>query len=276
MMELYDSMYERREKLLAQIKEIQRKLLELPEGELHVHKDRTRTKWILYIKDSKGVKRKIHIPKTQPNDAQLHALSTLYQARLKDRQIMLKAVERFLRVFDPACRGLKELLRSNEDVLLENEGFSELLNPYRSAKKLAIEEWKKEDYPKNTDYYSEQLIHQVSPDLFVRSKSELMIAEEYRQSGIPFRYEMRIGEGRGSLLCDFVLLNPKTMETLYHEHFGLMDDPEYARAAASKIEKYAAKGIYLGINLIVPTETAQHPVTRDVIRRTIRHYFDKD
>ena len=37
---------------------------------------------------------------------------------------------------------------------------------------------------------------------------------------------------------DFVLLNKRTRQEFYFEHFGMMDNPEYSSKAIHKIEMY--------------------------------------
>jgi len=45
---------------------------------------------------------------------------------------------------------------------------------------------------------------------------------------------------------DFTTLNKRTRVQRYHEHFGKMDDPQYARKALEKIRLYENNGIFVG------------------------------
>ena len=66
---------------------------------------------------------------------------------------------------------------------------------------------------------------------------------------MPYRYEFPIklksesGTGRKvsevTFYPDFLCLNLRTREEFCWEHFGLMDDEEYANNAAGKINHYA-------------------------------------
>ncbi|MBO4889058.1 MAG: hypothetical protein J5589_12225 [Firmicutes bacterium] len=265
----YEDLLERRKELIEQIKEIKSKIILLPDGQLHIQKDRKSTKWMVSIKDKEGYVSRFYLPKSKLTEARKYAFSMLYHARLFDRERELKATERYLKTFDPRYHGLPEKCPSKEREVLDNPYLYEMLSFSQTDKQRKIDEWKKEEYPDNSSYYPQQLIHRVSDDLTVRSKSESIIAEELIRLDLPFRYEMRIGEGYGSIVCDFVILDPKTLKTYYLEHFGLMDESEYAKNAAAKISNYASREIYLGVNLIVTAETKKHPLTREYVRKVL-------
>ena len=272
-MDLYTRMYAHAEKLKEQIKNIQAALIKLPEGTLHVHKDGRYVKWFLHQKDENGTLRRVYLRKDQLDAARQHARATRFQARLHDKETELKATLRFLQTYDPAYRGIHETIVTHEDKLLQNKNFYSLLANYRTSRQVFIDSWKNASYAKGDDYLSNQLNIHVQDDLYVRSKSEGMIAEVLLEEKIPFRYEMRIGEGPGSILCDFVLLHPQKLEEIYLEHFGLIDQASYAGKAVDKIANYASRGIYLGINLLVTAETANHPFNKDDIRRLLQAYI---
>lgn len=86
---------------------------------------------------------------------------------------------------------------------------------------------------------------------YVRSKSELIIADRLFDAGIPYHYEVAC-ERKNWIISypDFLVLNPRTKKEYYWEHFGMMGDPTYLEQALGKIEKYARYGITLGNNLI--------------------------
>ena len=64
-MDLYNEMYERREKLADQMKDLQEKLIRLPAEDLHVQKDRGNTRWALSGEDEKGKHYRRYLSKTQ-------------------------------------------------------------------------------------------------------------------------------------------------------------------------------------------------------------------
>ena len=70
-----------------------------------------------------------------------------------------------------------------------------------------------------------------SPDLYL-SKSEIILADLLNRNGIPYRYEYPVHlKGWGKVYPDFTLLDVRKRREIYWEHFGMMDDSEYAEKA---------------------------------------------
>ena len=108
----------------------------------------------------------------------------------------------------------------------------------------------------------------------VRSKSEVIIADMLSKEGIPYRYEYPLYiKGFGKIYPDFTVLNIKKREELLWEHFGMMDDAEYAEAAIRKIATYEQNGIYPGEKLILTYETRKNPINQRVINGLIEHFL---
>lgn len=120
----------------------------------------------------------------------------------------------------------------------------------------------------------------------VRSKSEVIIADTLFRYNIPYRYEFPITLKRinsddirrdfGSsitLYPDFLCLNTRTRTELYWEHFGLMDDPEYAKKAACKLRLYTENGILPGRNLIITIETQTEPPSSKALENLITEFL---
>lgn len=132
--------------------------------------------------------------------------------------------------------------------------------------------WMNEPYEKNPQH-PEHLLHATSSGIFVRSKSESIIAMALHQNQIPFRYECLLQLGQASFYPDFTIRHPKTGQLYYWEHFGLIDDPSYRQNAFSKLQIYASYGIYPSIQLITTYETAQSPLNAALVETIINHYF---
>ena len=108
----------------------------------------------------------------------------------------------------------------------------------------------------------------------VRSKSEIIIADMLAREGIPYRYECPIVlKGIGKAYPDFSVLNIRLRKEYIWEHFGLMDDPVYAANAVKKQQSYCRNGFFPGDNLIITTETRDHPLTKQDLRLIIDHYL---
>lgn len=92
----------------------------------------------------------------------------------------------------------------------------------------------------------------------VRSKSEKIIADKLNSMNIPYRYEYPLKlSGFGIVYPDFTILNLRTRKEYYLEHFGRMDDPDYAGKTVQKLETYQRNGIYPGEKLLITYETSE-------------------
>ncbi len=108
----------------------------------------------------------------------------------------------------------------------------------------------------------------------VRSKSEMMIADCLTKNKIPFKYEFPFNAESGIVLHpDFICLNTKTHQQFLWEHFGLMDNSEYAVNMVQKDNLYRKLGFSQGKNLIYTFETKQNPITSREIESIIQEYL---
>ena len=108
----------------------------------------------------------------------------------------------------------------------------------------------------------------------VRSKSEKIIADKLYRAGIPYIYEFPVNIiGIGYVRPDFYVLNVRTREAFYWEHFGMMDNPEYSGNAVRKIEMYEKNKIFPGRSLILTYETSSHPINNRAIDEVIDEYL---
>ena len=268
----YQKMQSRREELIQKIQKIRIKLMNLPQGKLHLQRDGGYIKWYLHQKSKEGIRQRTYLSKTNQQEAEMYALSTLYQAKLEDAQEELSAVEKYLKIREKN-REPSSTFVSREERILKDPEYVRLLSRFRTQKQRQIENWKNTNYPDNSSFHPEQLNVQVEGDFFVRSKSERLIAKQLMNENLAFHYEERLGEGKGSIICDFTIMHPGNLKLYYWEHFGLFDQPGYLKEACSKIENYASRGICLGDQLIVTTETSTHPLTKDEVIRTIQQKF---
>lgn len=105
----------------------------------------------------------------------------------------------------------------------------------------------------------------------VRSKSEVFWADALTAAGLLFRCDsaVRLTGGR-KIYADFVVLAPSRNRLVYIEHFGRMDDPDYAIKALRRLELYAESGILPGRDLFFTAETNTQPLTAGQIRAVMR------
>lgn len=108
----------------------------------------------------------------------------------------------------------------------------------------------------------------------VRSKSEVIIADRLLFAGVPYYYESPLLIGNiQTWHPDFKILNKRTGEVYWWEHFGLMDDPEYCASCESKLEIFADNGIFYGKNLIITMESSLHSLNTVFVDSLIKEYL---
>ncbi len=101
--------------------------------------------------------------------------------------------------------------------------------------------WAEQPYRRNS-MYPEQLTQKTLRGDFVRSKSEVIIANTYFSKTILYRCEEVIQVGNYTFAPDFSVWVASLDKVKYHEHFGMMHDPRYREKALKKINEYIAAG----------------------------------
>lgn len=111
---------------------------------------------------------------------------------------------------------------------------------------------------------------------YVKSKSELIIADRLHAAGVPYVYEVNLGlaeEHTGMFVTwnpDFKVLNVRTGKEYYWEHLGKLDDPEYLAVCMFKIETYWKNNIVQGDNLIITIETSTSALNTEYVDMLIQ------
>jgi len=150
-----------------------------------------------------------------------------------------------------------------------------LINPLIVSDEKYEKIWIEEEYEVN-QYRSEELKYETKRGEFVRSKSEMMIADLYYEMHIPYRYECKITFPDGIVKYpDFMLLDAKKQKIIYHEHMGLIDDEDYRNASFKKLELYQKNDIYIGKNLILTFESESVPFNIHSIKRMIKSIMEE-
>lgn len=111
----------------------------------------------------------------------------------------------------------------------------------------------------------------------LRSKSELIIADELYKYNVPYRYEMPLilnDRGREiTIRPDFTIINRSNGKKYIYEHLGMMDNPDYVEKNMRKLDLYEKNGFLLGKNLIITRETSDVPLIISVVKKYIENYF---
>ena len=95
-------------------------------------------------------------------------------------------------------------------------------------------------------FLEERLIHRTKRGDLVRSKSEVIIANELLAQGIDrYEYEAQLSLPDGKTRYpDFTIVDDDTGERYYWEHLGLLHNPDYAARWKRKLDAYREAGIH--------------------------------
>lgn len=105
----------------------------------------------------------------------------------------------------------------------------------------------------------------------VRSKSEKIIADRYQYKGIRYKYECPLELAGGIVIHpDFTLMDINRRVEIYHEHCGKMDDVDYLKDLAPRIDLYERSGIFMGDRLFLTFETRRMGLKISAIDEIIR------
>lgn len=256
----YQILLRRKNQIESQLIVLKKEIEVLPSGELHLRRNGDYTKWYNHYDG-----RIEYITKKQRSLAEQLAIRKYKIALIKELQAEKQAIEAYMKCID------RNPFRAS-DLLKDDVGFKPLLDKYFNSYHCDIEAWVQESYEKNMAH-PEHLIHNTVADFKVRSKSESLIVSALYLNHIPFRYECALHLGEIVIYPDFTILHPITKKIYYYEHFGMMDNPEYAHLTYRKLELYSEHGIVPTINLLTTFETKDHPLDYGVIDKLITDYF---
>ena len=177
----------------------------------------------------------------------------------------LKAIEKFLKDYeqcDPLC--------AYEDLAAPRK---KMVKPEFESDKEFVRKWLSEPYDK-LGFKEGDAVYYTDRGERVRSKSEVLIANELYRHGIPYRYEYPV-YSNGVLMAapDFNCLNVRLRKEYYWEHLGMMGKEEYANRNAAKIEKYTLAKDFDETKLILTFETEKHPLNTRVIEEKIKTFL---
>lgn len=250
----------RTESLLERLEQRKR---QLPQGSL-VYKNGSYYRAVT----EKGKRMQLIIPKDFPDyDA--------FIGELKEARYISKAIP-LLRKNAACCMQAEQRMRRYDpyQIRMELPDYYRDFDPQCLLLEgdLSPEQWEAKNYEQNTGF-SEERRYFSEGGLAVRSKAEAEIATKLEQCRLKFHYEPILFLGNHRVAPDFEIFHPVQRRILLWEHFGKMDDPDYAAEAMKKLNRYARNGYRLGDNLIMTWETKNMPLNFSHINWTIQHYF---
>lgn len=241
-----------------QLDRLSHSLEKYPPGKLHHYRNGKYNRFVIISKGGTTV----NVRSKDNSLKRKMAWKILWEARQKDLQAELAACE--------ACLQVLEHHPHAEEQLLSDPHISELLST--EAAEADIQAWMDEPYPRSQKY-PEHLIVPSAAGFPVRSKSEAMIISILLDLEIPFRYEQEYTFNGIPMSPDFTLLHPRTRKTCLLEHFGLMDNPEYANQAAEKLRIYVANGCRPQDTLLFFFEYSERPLDVNYVRSELARWM---
>lgn len=246
------------QRLDEQIKVLESKLKEFPEGKLICTRNGNRWKW----KWSDG-HNSVYLPKKQRRLAEKLAYKRYLSLLCEDMRLEKNAIDYYLRHHKSS---------KAEDLLINEPEFQKLLSSTFKSQSQEMNDWINSPY-ETCKKYPEQRIYKTSSGNIVRSKSEVLIDMALYTNKIPFRYECELNLGNIIIYPDFTIKHPKTGKIYYWEHFGRMDEKRYANQTSTKLQTYIENGIIPTIDLIITYETKEHPLDYEMVEKVIMDYF---
>lgn len=122
--------------------------------------------------------------------------------------------------------------------------------------------------------YVEDLIHRTkNPNLMVRSKSEVIIANELISADIKFKYEEMFNRDGHQCLPDFTFVDLSD-EIIIWEHLGMLTIPEYKTSWEKKLKFYNSIGFIEGENLFTTHDHENGSIDTTEILKVIEKIKD--
>lgn len=241
---------------------------EIPQGHLRIAQLSQKTQKPQYYhytnpKDKKGR----FIPRKE----------TKLAVQLAQKDYDISIIKLLKKQISQTCQYLKIINKISKFYTNLSPARQQLITPVTLTDKQYAEQWQSVSW-QGRPFAQDEHYLLTNRDEKVRSKSEVLIANALAKHGIPYRYEypQTLKNSQNKIITfhpDFLCLNIKTRDEYIWEHFGLMDNPDYAQKAVRKLQFYAQNKIFPGRNLIITMETQTEPLTPQFVDTMIKEYF---
>lgn len=209
-------------------------------------------------------KKRTYIPKKNLETARKLAQRDYYQKLLPRLLKNLKAMNQFFKDYSP-----DKLEQSYQNLPAARK---QLVTPIFLDNETYAQQWQTQKFVRKKE--QPEGTYQTIRGEYVRSKSEIIIANLLNSKKIPYHYEFPLKLSNESIIHpDFFCLNKRTRQEFYWEHCGKMDEPSYTANLTQRIVDYSKTGIILGKNLIITMETHQTPLETKNVEQLILSYL---
>lgn len=259
---LYDEARKRVEELKTIEKEKEMDLQKSPQGKIHVVTSKTRTQF--YLRTDPGDKSGVYIHKKEESLIKRYLQKTYDEKVQKLIKKEIKSIETLLKHSEDYNLKIQQIYSNNPQVV------KNYVRPVDCSDEDYIEYWKGIPYEKNPMPIA-TVEYKTDNGEYVRSKSEMNIANALLKAGVSYKYECPLKLKNGSVVYpDFTVLDVKNRKLIYWEHRGMMDDRDYVKNSVRKMKSYMKNGIVVGVNLFITEETGANPLGTDEIDEIIK------
>ena len=251
--------------LQKEIHEVKRKLAHAPTGRMEIKKNNRRVQY--YYKDSDTDAGLKYIKKSDKDLAVQIAQRDYYKKVLQSLEKKYKAVCETYEVYKTTDTQwqLSQMHEERRKLIVPRE--CDLSDSEYAVK------WQNVAYQGKVFTQTDPEIYTVKGER-VRSKSEKIIADALERMDVPYRYEYPVHvSGDLFIYPDFMVLNKRTRKEFFLEHFGMMDNPEYAENMIRKVEEFGRCGIFLGEKLLMTFETKNRPLNTAALSLLIKEFL---
>jgi hypothetical protein len=211
-----------------------------------------------------------YLGKDKQEEIQKLAKKAHYQKMLSAARKERDQIQKCIRTLNSGTgiTDIDDVYPSLNKVIRRTEG------PFTMTDDGYVSKWlKKNNYLRNNRELNGQ--YKTLKGEYVKSKSEVIIADRLTYYGVPYVYEITTAADAfvDMRYPDFLILNKRTKGEFYWEHLGKMGDPQYAARNQIKMEQFAKQGIILGKNLIVSLECGDRPLSTEYVDSVIKGLF---
>lgn len=220
---ILERLFARKKMVDTLVEKLSADLKNAPKEHLQVSKNKNTYQY--YLKNEFSSKKGSYIPKRDIEKAKQIAQRDYNSKLLKKLLVEQKALNKVLTFFK-----FTDIYKEYDSL---HPARKVLVTPVVTSPEEFAANWQAKTY-KTTSYHKENLIFKTNNNEYVRSKSELVIANALAFNKIPYKYA-----------------------------------PEYATAAAEKFLSYTQNGFQQGRNIIYTTETKTAPLTPNTVQKII-------
>jgi len=243
------------------LQSINEQLTIAPAGELRMRKHNNGYQWWVHYPGSatkdeyiKGLDKDKH-----RSYANKYYLSLLKKEIEKENNILIKS-----QYYNPENKG----------TIYDNlpSYIKQYVTPLHKSTATQIQDWYERDFQSNTFDFSPMSSFTTQKGEIVRSRAELIIANELAAHNLYYHYEevLTLSSGK-KRYPDFTVAHPATGEFYYIEFFGMMNNEKYALDAYTKIQEYSNDAVFP--KMIFMFDYVGAPFTNTTVTNIIKTYF---